>query len=34
MARGSAAMIYVGLAIRLSWWGVAVLRDRVADAEE
>ncbi|MBF6222007.1 hypothetical protein IU479_28330 [Nocardia abscessus] len=30
----SAAVIYVGLAIRLLWWGVTVLRDRVADPEE
>ncbi|MBF6229386.1 hypothetical protein [Nocardia abscessus] len=30
----SAAVIYVGLAIRLLWWGVAVLRDRVTDSEE
>ncbi|MGK8488184.1 hypothetical protein [Nocardia asiatica] len=29
-----AVAIYVGLAIRLLWWGVAILRDRVADSEE
>ncbi|MFE7744750.1 hypothetical protein [Nocardia sp. NPDC057455] len=29
-----AVLIYAGLAVRLLWWGVAILRTRVADTEE
>ncbi|MGQ4615402.1 hypothetical protein [Nocardia sp. R7R-8] len=29
-----AALIYAGLALRLLWWGVTLLRARVTDTEE
>ncbi|NKY30864.1 hypothetical protein [Nocardia gamkensis] len=28
-----AVLIYAGLAVRLLWWGVAILRTRVAETE-
>jgi hypothetical protein len=29
-----AVLIYTGLAVRLLWWGVAILRTRVAETEK